>query len=238
MGKCCDAVKACCGEEKQMKSQAKTGVKKQRKKRSDAGKKRGTKGSKSKTMPGKEDYTGKKGLIKKSAGKDVAKDNKKRDYEKPKKQRKKRSDAGKKRGTKAKATASKPAPPAKKQRKKRSDAGKKRGGKKSTSTAMVVRKKVKRKKVPGRKALMNRPYNQTLPPIRQVMSQNTNLPPPSAYMGKQIVPFIAPPQAKKRNGGSGSSAGSAGTKLSNKACNKKVRKAYRRGVEEGKMGRK
>ena len=40
MGKCCDAVKKCCGEEKQMKSQAKTGAKKVRKKRSDAGKRK------------------------------------------------------------------------------------------------------------------------------------------------------------------------------------------------------
>jgi len=44
-------------------------------------KSKSTKDAPSKTMPGKEDYTGKKGDIKKSAGKDVAKDNKQKDFE-------------------------------------------------------------------------------------------------------------------------------------------------------------
>lgn len=43
--------------------------------------KAGTKDAPSKTMPGKEDYTGKKGDIKKSAGKDVKKDNPEVDFE-------------------------------------------------------------------------------------------------------------------------------------------------------------
>jgi hypothetical protein len=240
MGKCCDAVKKCCGEEKQMKSQAKTGAKKQRKKRSDAGVKRkgkpkaGHKDAKSKTHSGK-DYTGHKGDIKKSAGKDVAKDNKKRDYEKPKKQRKKRSDAGVKRGArKAKASTKAKAKPSagKKQRKKRSDAGVKRKGKakaKSTakSSTALVKTKAKKKKVPM-KQLANRPYNQTLPPLRQVMSSNSNLPPPSAYMGRAIVPFVAPPQAKKRQ-----STGGRG-RSKDPDCNKKIKSAYRSGIARGK----
>jgi len=43
--------------------------------------KEGTKDAPSKTKPGTEDYTGKKGDVKKSAGKDVKAENKKVDYE-------------------------------------------------------------------------------------------------------------------------------------------------------------
>tara|TARA_B110000285_G_C15017997_1_gene560052 strand:- start:356 stop:964 length:609 start_codon:yes stop_codon:yes gene_type:complete len=64
-------------------------------------KKKGTKGAKSKTDPGTEDYTGKKGDISKSEGKDVKSENKKTDFYKAPRAKLKKIDKSKvkKKGT-------------------------------------------------------------------------------------------------------------------------------------------
>ena len=171
------------------------------------------------------------------------------------KARKKRSDAGKKRGSKSAPKAPAVSVVAKKVRKKRSDAGKKRGARKpKTSSAMVVRKKVKRvvrkkrgKSMPRLEDRRQRP----LPPISQILRQPTGIPPPNAYMGKQIVPYNRVATAGGARGVAGRGATKARKKakrrikikkrssktdktLTNSDCNKKVRAAMKQYREDRK----
>jgi len=214
MSKGLECLTKCCGELK----------KRQRKVRSDKGKKRGGKIKKSHTP-----YS-KTSLAKQASA--IAQKNKKKMNAKAKartgakKTRKPRSDKGKKRvvrGKGMKGSASKTHKgdkdyttkrgdkdyhqagkdvkkstkpfTGKKKRKVRSDKGKKRGGKAKPQTSSRTSALMKKGKATAGRVRANKERLKNIV-FRHRKGKNVkNVPPPSAYFGAEIRPFIAPPTA-------------------------------------------
>ena len=229
----CECLEKVCGASKKTKPKTKT---------------RSVKGAKSKTHKGDKDYTTKKGDKDfHQGGKDVKK--KRKPYTKSTKQKDKESKKVAKPKTvrpkkykksdKQKAKeAGKPKKPTAVS-KKRTTAVKKplaimnRANDIKLSVKERAKKKLAEKRKGRAKAKIGRRFPTIPKPINQSLPMNSNLPPPpSSYMGKEIVPFIAPPQARKKP-----PAKSRKTKVVKKGmtkaeCNKKVKSAYLRGKND------